>query len=82
MHVYSRFLAAAAMAAVVVVGAGSADAQKLLKFGSVDRPGMPVGDAIEEGLIPVTAKVSGGKVVVEGHYRGSICGEQIGRAHV
>lgn len=76
MHVYSRFLAAAAMAAVVVVGAGSADAQKLLKFGSVDRPGMPVGDAIEEGLIPVTAKVSGGKVVVEGHYRGSICGEQ------
>ena len=26
MHVYSRFLAAAAMAAVVVVGAGSADA--------------------------------------------------------
>ena len=76
MKKHSPFLAAAAMAVAVAIGAGSAHAQKVLKFASVDRPGMPVGDAIEEGLMPVTAKVSGGKLVIEGHYRGSICGEQ------
>lgn len=75
MHMRAVLLAAAT-AAIVFVVSGPADAQKVLKFASVDRPGMPVGDAIEEGLMPVTAKMSDGKVTVEGHYRGSICGEQ------
>ena len=67
---------AAAVAAIIAIGAGAADAQKVLKLGSVGRPGVPLGDAMADGLVPATAKASGGQLTIEGHYRGSICGEQ------
>jgi TRAP-type C4-dicarboxylate transport system substrate-binding protein len=67
---------AATVAAIMSIGAGAADAQKVLKFGSVFRPGIPSGDAVEEGLKPAMAKASGGKLTLDPHYRGSICGEQ------
>ncbi|MCY4563862.1 MAG: TRAP transporter substrate-binding protein [Gammaproteobacteria bacterium] len=67
---------AAAVAAIMAIGAGAADAQKMLKLGSVGRPGVPLGDAMADGLVPATAKASGGQLTIEGHYRGSICGEQ------
>ena len=67
---------AAAVAAIVAIGAGAADAQKVLKLGTVGRPGLPLGDAMEEGLVPKVAEVSGGKLTIDPHYRGSVCSEQ------
>lgn len=67
----------AVVTAVLALGAGAASAQKELKLGTVARPGMPIGDAIEGALIPKVAEVSGGELVITPHYRGSICGEQI-----
>lgn len=69
-------LMAVAIAAILAIGADAANAQKVLKLGTVGRPGIPIGDAIEDGLKAETEKASGGKLVIEGHYRGSICGEQ------
>ena len=51
-------------------------AEKVLKLGTVGRLGMPIGDAIDQALIPTLEKVSGGKLKIEPHYRGSLCGEQ------
>ena len=51
-------------------------AEKVLKLGTVGRLGMPIGDAIDQALIPTLEKVSGGKMTIEPHYRGSLCGEQ------
>lgn len=65
-----------AVATVVALGADGASAQKVLKLGTVGRPGMPIGDAIEQTLMPKMAEVSGGKMTVEPHFRGSLCGEQ------
>lgn len=67
---------AAAVAAIMSIGAGAADAQKVLKMGTVFRPGLPSGDAVEDGLKPKLAEVSGGKLTLNPQYRGSICGEQ------
>jgi TRAP-type C4-dicarboxylate transport system substrate-binding protein len=67
---------AAAVAAIMAIGADAADAQKVLKLGSVGRPGLPLGDAMDQGLVPKVAEVSGGQLTVDPHYRGSICGEQ------
>ena len=71
----SVFLAAA-VAAIVSLGSTAVYAQTTLKLGTVARPGVPLGDALEEGLIKKIKEVSGGKLIVEPHYRGSICGEQ------
>lgn len=65
-----------AVAAVVALGADGASAEKVLKLGTVGRLGMPIGDAIEQALLPMAAELSGGKITVEPHYRGSLCGEQ------
>ncbi len=65
-----------AAAAAVMLGAEGASAEKVLKLGTVGRPGMPIGDAIEQALMPKAAEVSGGKITIEPHYRGSLCGEQ------
>lgn len=54
----------------------AASAEMVLKLGTVGRLGMPIGDAIDQALIPTLEEVSGGKMKVEPHYRGSLCGEQ------
>ena len=72
----TSFLTAAATAAILAIGAQAVHAQKVLKIGTVARPGIPLGDALEKGLKAATEKASGGKLLIEGHYRGSICGEQ------
>ena len=65
-----------ALTAILALGAEGVSAQKVLKLGTVGRTGMPIGDAVEQALIPKMAEVSGGKLTVEPHYRGSLCGEQ------
>jgi TRAP-type C4-dicarboxylate transport system substrate-binding protein len=56
--------------------AQSVSAETVLKLGTVGRLGMPIGDAIDQALIPKAAELSGGDIVVEPHYRKSLCGEQ------
>ena len=56
--------------------AEGAVAEKVLKLGTVGRLGMPIGDAIDQALIPTIEEVSGGELTIEPHYRGSLCGEQ------
>ncbi|MBI1384226.1 MAG: C4-dicarboxylate ABC transporter substrate-binding protein [Rhizobiales bacterium] len=63
-------------AVVLMSGAEFASAQKVLKLGTVGQLGMPIGDAIDQALIPTLERVSGGMLKVEPHYRGSLCGEQ------
>lgn len=69
-------LRAVCMVAAMAMFADAADAQKVLKLGTVGRLGMPIGDAIDQALIPTLEEVSGGKMTIEPHYRGSLCGEQ------
>ena len=64
------------IASIALLGAENASAEKVLKLGTVGRLGMPIGDAIDQALIPKMAELSGGEIVVEPHYRGSLCGEQ------
>ena len=66
----------AATAMALLLMANGAIADKVLKLGTVGRLGMPIGDAIDQAFIPTLEKVSGGKLKVEPHYRGSLCGEQ------
>jgi len=49
---------------------------KVLKLGTTGRLGMPIGDAIDQALIPTIEKVSGGKMTVKPYYRKSLCAEQ------
>lgn len=65
-----------AVAAAVTFAAEGANAEKVLKLGTVGRLGMPIGDAIHQAMIPMLKKVSGGKLKIEPHYQGSLCGEQ------
>jgi len=67
---------AAAIAAIVAIGASAANAEKVLKLGTVGRPGLPLGDAMVEGLVPAVSKASAGLLSIHPIYRGSICGEQ------
>lgn len=60
----------------IAMFAQSAAAEKVLKLGTVGRLGMPIGDAIDQALIPALEEVSGGRMTIEPHYRGSLCGEQ------
>jgi TRAP-type C4-dicarboxylate transport system substrate-binding protein len=65
-----------AMAAVIALSAEAVSAETVLKLGTVGRLGMPIGDAIDQALLPAVTKASGGKMKIEPHYRGSLCGEQ------
>ena len=49
---------------------------KVLKLGTTGRLGMPIGDAIDQALIPTIEAVSGGKMTVKPYYRKSLCAEQ------
>ncbi len=49
---------------------------KVLKLGTTGRLGMPIGDAIDQALIPTIEAVSGGKMTVKPFYRKSLCAEQ------
>ena len=64
------------IASVAVLFAQPAAAQKVLKLGTVGFKGMPIGDAIDQALIPTLEEVSGGKMTIEPHYRKSLCSEQ------
>ena len=67
---------AVALAGALSLGAGTASAEKVLKLGTVAFPGVPLGDSLDEGLVKKLGEVSGGKLTIDPHYRGSICGEQ------
>ncbi len=54
----------------------AANAEKVLKLGTVGFLGMPIGDAIDQALIPTLKEISGGKMSIEPHYRKSLCSEQ------
>lgn len=73
---YRIDLKAAAAALALSVVAEGALAQTVLKLGTVGQLGMPIGDAIDQALIPTLEEVSGGAMTIEPHYRGSLCGEQ------
>lgn len=73
MKSIGKILCAASVAAMF---AQSATAETVLKLGTVGRLGMPIGDAIDQALLPTLKEVSGGEMRVEPHYRGSLCGEQ------
>lgn len=65
-----------AIATATLAGSQGASAETVLKLGTVGRLGMPIGDAIEQALVPTAAEVSKGQLIIEPHYRGSLCGEQ------
>ncbi len=69
-------LKAVTVATVLMLCLEAVSAETVLKLGTVGRLGMPIGDAIDQSLVPTMAKVSNGKMKVEPHYRGSLCGEQ------
>ena len=56
--------------------AQAAYAEVTLKLGTTGRLGMPIGDAIDQALIPALAKASGGKMKIEPHYQKSLCAEK------
>ena len=60
IHRHFKTLAAAALALTMFTQ--GAVAEKVLKLGTVGRLGMPIGDAIDQALIPTLEKVSGGKL--------------------
>ncbi|WP_282606427.1 TRAP transporter substrate-binding protein [Pelagibius sp. Alg239-R121] len=64
------------IASIAAMFAQPAAAEKVLKLGTVGFLGMPIGDAIDQALIPTLEKVSGGKMSIEPHYRKSLCSEQ------
>ena len=59
-----------------ILFAQTTSAQTVLKLGTVGFKGMPIGDAIDQALIPTLEEVSGGKMKIEPHYRKSLCSEQ------
>lgn len=64
------------IASAAALFAQSAAAEKVLKLGTVGFLGMPIGDAIEQALVPTLEEVSGGQMSIEPHYRKSLCSEQ------
>jgi TRAP-type C4-dicarboxylate transport system substrate-binding protein len=64
------------IASAAVLFAQAAAAGKVLKLGTVGFIGMPIGDAIDQALIPTLNELSGGKMTIEPHYRKSLCSEQ------
>ena len=71
-----KYFKIAAAALALTMASDGAMAQKVLKLGTVGFKGMPIGDAIDQALIPTLEKVSGGKMTIEPHYRKSLCSEQ------
>ena len=63
------------IAAAAVLFAQPVAAEKVLKLGTVGFKGMPIGDAIDQALIPTLEQVSGGQMTIEPHYRKSLCSE-------
>ncbi len=63
-------------AMTITISGSAVGAEIVLKLGTTGRLGMPIGDAIDQALIPTIESVSGGKMSVEPHYRGSLCAEQ------
>lgn len=61
----------------VLITSQVALAETVLKIGTTGRLGMPIGDAIEQALIPTMQEISGGQMRIEPHYQGSLCAEQI-----
>ncbi len=72
----SKKIKVALLAAMTLISTEVMSAEKVLKLGTVGRLGMPIGDAIKGALAPTLEEVSGGKMTIEPHYRGSLCGEQ------
>ncbi|WP_306115990.1 MULTISPECIES: TRAP transporter substrate-binding protein [unclassified Roseovarius] len=64
------------IASATALFAHPAAAEKVLKLGTVGFLGMPIGDAIDQALIPTLEEVSGGQLTIEPHYRKSLCSEQ------
>ena len=67
---------ALAIASVTTFSAQTAAADITLKLGTTGRLGMPIGDAIDQALIPAMEKASGGKVTIEPYYQKTLCAEQ------
>jgi TRAP-type C4-dicarboxylate transport system substrate-binding protein len=67
---------ALALSAVFMFSVESVLAETVLKLGTTGRLGMPIGDAIDQALIPAMQKASGGMMKVEPHYQRSLCAEQ------
>lgn len=72
----SSILKVALAAGTLMLSAQAANAEKVLKLGTVGFKGMPIGDAIDQALIPAIKEASGGKLTIEPHYRKSLCSEQ------
>lgn len=73
---YTTMLKVVALSLTTALCAQTASAETVLKLGTVGFKGMPIGDAIDQALIPTLEKVSGGKMTIEPHYRKSLCSEQ------
>ena len=67
---------ALAISAVFMFSVESVLAETVLKLGTTGRLGMPIGDAIDQALIPAMQKASGGMMKVEPFYQKSLCAEQ------
>ena len=75
MKNYSFWKVAVASVAILC-GVQGASAETVLKLGTTGRLGMPIGDAIDQALIPAMENASGGKMKIEPHYQKSLCAEQ------
>ena len=64
------------LAGATILSAQTVVAETVLKLGTTGRLGMPIGDAIDQALIPAMEKASGGKMRIEPHYQRSLCAEQ------
>jgi TRAP-type C4-dicarboxylate transport system substrate-binding protein len=73
---YRNHIKAVISALALSLAAEGAAAETVLKLGTVGFLGMPIGDAIDQALIPTLEEVSGGKMSIEPHYRKSLCSEQ------
>ena len=70
----SSIIKVACLASATAVFAHGAAAEKVLKLGTVGFIGMPIGDAIDQALIPTLEEVSGS---MPGRWhRKSLCSEQ------
>ena len=73
---FFSFIRVLILSVIFMQFANMANAETVLNLGTVGRLGMPIGDAIDQALIPTATEVSGGKMTIKPHYRRSLCGEQ------
>ena len=64
------------IASITTFSAQIAAADLTLKLGTTGRLGMPIGDAIDQALIPAMEKASCGEVTIEPYYQKTLCAEQ------